>query len=334
VNLTDVSAQNGAERMTQLIRIDASKPQSDALCRAADVIRKGGLVAFPTETVYGLGASALDSAAVGRIFEAKGRPAGNPLIVHVAGDEMLPRVVAEWPSNARKLAQQFWPGPLTLVLPKADGVPDIVTARGATVAVRMPAHPVALGLIRECGLPLAAPSANRSSQLSPTRAEHVMTGLKGRIDLILDAGPTPSGIESTVLDLTTDPPTLLRPGPVSVQQLEEVIGPIRRAPEPSSSLRSPGMMPRHYAPRTPLELFDDRAALNQRATELQQIGEKFGEVTFEDGPMPTDPGGYAARLYDVLHELDERGFDRILVELPPDTAEWFAVRDRLQRAAG
>jgi L-threonylcarbamoyladenylate synthase len=320
--------------MTRLIPIDRASPEFDALNWAADVIRQGGLVAFPTETVYGLGANALDPEAVRRVFEAKERPTANPIIVHVADESMLLRVVADWPLNARTLAQRFWPGPLTLVLQKADEVPDIVTAGGATVAVRMPAHPVALALIRESGLPLAAPSANRSTQLSPTRAEHVLAGLGGRIDLILDAGPTTAGIESTVVDLTTDPPTLLRPGPISVRQIEEAIGPIQRTAGTPATLRSPGMLPRHYAPRTPLELFDDVSRLKQRAAELERSGQTIGLLLLGEGSMPADPPGYSARLYSELHALDARGLARILVQLPPNTDEWLAVRDRLRRAAG
>ncbi len=179
-----------AEHSTRILKIDPQIPDVRLLRLAAEVIHDGGLVAFPTETVYGLGANALDSQAVRRIFEAKGRPANNPVIAHVSDRAMLRQLVKEWPANVERLAEEFWPGPLTLVLPKNDWVPDVVTAGGPTVAVRMPGHPIALGLIRELGLPLAAPSANRSSELSPTRAEHVHAGLDGRIDLILDGGPT------------------------------------------------------------------------------------------------------------------------------------------------
>ena len=192
------------------------------------MLRGGGLAAFPTETVYGLGANALDAAAVARIFAAKGRPANNPLIVHLADAAQVREIAADWPESASRLAERFWPGPLTLVLPRRDIVPDIVTARGPTVAVRVPAHPVAQALLRAAALPLAAPSANRSTELSPTRAEHVLRGLEGRIDLLLDGGPTAGGIESTVLDVTIMPPRLLRPGLIGVAQLEAVIGPLMR----------------------------------------------------------------------------------------------------------
>lgn len=329
-------------RSTPIVTIDAVAPEPQVLRAAAEVIVAGGLVAFPTETVYGLGANALDADAVEKIFAAKGRPAGNPLIVHVNGNAMLRQVVADCPSRAQLLAERFWPGPLTLVLPKGKAIPNIVTAGGTTVAVRTPGHPVALGLIREAGVPLAAPSANRSGEISPTRADHVRAGLDGRIDLILDGGPTANGIESTVLDLTTDPPTLLRPGPVSIAQIEAVIGPIRKNREARGGpLPSPGLMPRHYAPRTPVELHPSRADLESRAEELRHRGGKIGKMTLGGESiaslvhvaMPVGAEAYAGQLYGVLHQLDAMGLDRILIELPPQGDEWLAVHDRLSRAA-
>jgi L-threonylcarbamoyladenylate synthase len=328
-----------------VLAVDPQHPDRATIERAAEVLRQGGLVAFPTETVYGLGASALDPAAVARIFAAKGRPATNPLIVHVPDSDVARRLVASWPERAQRLAEHFWPGPLTLVLPRAAVVPDVVTAGGPTVALRVPAHPVAHALLRACALPLAAPSANRSTQLSPTRAEHVLSGLAERIALVLDAGPTTGGLESTVLDLTTEPPRLLRPGLVTLAQLQEVVGPVAHA-EPSAPqlpARSPGQMAKHYAPRTPLELI----AGNGRAhveTLLHQ-GLRVGWVTFisrAEGAapaaiavvLPDDAQGYSARLYAVLHELDARGLDRIVLDLPPSTDAWLAVHDRLRRAAG
>jgi L-threonylcarbamoyladenylate synthase len=332
-----------SDRPTVVRVIDPIAPDPDVLRAAAETVRAGGLVAFPTETVYGLGANALDAGAVGRIFKAKGRPPTNPLIVHVDGESMLHTVAAAWPPSAARLAERFWPGPLTLVLPKTRTVPDVVTAGGPTVAVRMPAHPVALELIRAAGVPLAAPSANRSSELSPTRAEHVLAGLGGRIDLILDGGPTANGIESTVLSLAGDRPVLLRPGPIPVTDLEDVIGPIERrcvdgTPGP---VPSPGLLARHYAPRTPIEVYADRGRLTDRARKLERGSQRVGCVVIGRGTdlpgvvvvMPADARGYAARLYDELHELDRRGLSRILVELPPETDEWLAVRDRLTRAA-
>jgi L-threonylcarbamoyladenylate synthase len=329
---------------TEVLPLDAEQPDAGAVARAAAVLRAGGLVAFPTETVYGLGANALDAAAVARIFAAKGRPANNPLIVHVAGPADATRVAAAWPDSAALLAGRFWPGPLTLVLPKRPEVHDAVTAGGPTVAVRVPAHPVALALIRAAGVPVAAPSANRSGYISPTRAEHVLKGLDGRIEMVLDAGPVPGGIESTVLDLTGDPPRLLRPGLVTPAQIEAVIGPIAGpapAARPSEQpLPSPGMLSRHYAPRAPLELAEDGG---RRVEELRRADLRVGWLTFEAPPadhaevvavvMPRDAEGYAARLYEALHALDGRGVDRIIVTLPPDSQEWLAVRDRLRRAA-
>ncbi len=328
---------------TEVLPTDAEQPDADAIARAAAVLRAGGLVAFPTETVYGLGANALDAAAVSRIFMAKGRPSNNPLIVHVADAADAARVAASWPATAALLADRFWPGPLTLVLPKRPELPDAVTAGSPTVAVRVPAHAVALALIRAAGTPIAAPSANRSGYISPTRAEHVLHGLAGRIEMVLDAGPVPGGIESTVLDLTSDPPRLLRPGLVSPAEIEAIVGPIvrpmRKEAAPENPLPSPGMLSRHYAPRTPLELAQDDGAA--RVEELRRAGLCVGWLTFGEREiagvtvvtLPCDPDGYAARLYAELHALDGAGLDRIIVARPPDTEEWLAVRDRLRRAA-
>jgi L-threonylcarbamoyladenylate synthase len=331
---------------TEVLSVDPDRPEPDVIARAAAILRAGGLVAFPTETVYGLGANALDATAVQRNFDAKGRPSNNPLIVHVADLAGVRQVATEWPSSADRLAENFWPGPLTFVLPRAPAVPDVVTAGGPTVAVRWPAHPVARALIGAAGFPLAAPSANRSTGLSPTRAEHVLRDLDGRIDLILDGGPTPGGLESTVLDLTTMPPRLLRPGLVTPGQIEAIIGPIDTprtiAAAPEIPSPSPGMQARHYAPRARLELSHgdgwDLVEAHCRA------GRRVGWLTFTRRPgkvpasvklvvMPSDPETYANRLYAVLHALDDSGVDCIVVALPPDTPAWLAVRDRLHRAA-
>jgi L-threonylcarbamoyladenylate synthase len=328
---------------TDVLAVNPEHPEADVIARAAAVLRAAGLVAFPTETVYGLGANALDAAAVARIFAAKGRPANNPLIVHVAAVEEARRLVADWPEIADRLAARFWPGPLTLVLPRCISIPDMVTAGGPTVALRLPAHPVARALITAAGAPLAAPSANASSRLSPTRAEHVLHDLGGRVDLILDGGPTAGGLESTVLDITRTPPRLLRPGLVPPADLEAVIGPVTRrgkaAPE-ATALPSPGLLRRHYAPRARLHCTaDDGRAL---AEELCRRGARVGWLTFaaaEERPgltvvvMPRDPAAYAARLYDTLHSLDAAGVEAIVVAMPPDTDAWLAVRDRLRRAA-
>lgn len=318
--------------MVELLRAD-----SPGVARAAELLRRGRLVAFPTETVYGLGANALEAAAVAGIFAAKGRPSTNPLIVHVAGREQALQVVAEWPEAARRLAERFWPGPLTLVLPRALGVPDAVTAGGPTVGVRVPAHPVALALLHQAGVPVAAPSANRSGQLSPTRAEHVMEGLGDWIDAIVDGGPTTGGIESTVLGLVGTP-RLLRPGLVSVADIEAVIGPIEQRPvQAKGPLPSPGLLERHYAPRTPLSVSEDAVELCRR---LLAEGVAVGLLTHAEAAegvvverLPAEPVGYAAGLYDALHRLDRMGLGRIVVTAVPDGEAWLAVRDRLRRAA-
>ena len=241
------------------------QPDAASIALAADILRGGGLVAFPTETVYGLGADACDERAVARIYAAKGRPPTNPIIVHTHDGSSARALTTAWPPQADALAKRFWPGPLTLVLPKSHAIPAIVTAGGPTVAVRVPAHPVALALLRAAGIPLAAPSANRSFALSPTRCEHVLRDLDGRVDLVIDGGPTPGGIESTVLDVTDSPACILRPGLVSRADIEAVIGRIEYAATPAAGrhggeapamdavghepLCSPGMLARHYAPR-------------------------------------------------------------------------------------
>jgi L-threonylcarbamoyladenylate synthase len=327
--------------------IDVRDPESlaEVLPRAAEALRAGGLVAFPTETVYGLGANALDAAAVARIFTAKGRPASNPVIVHLAGADDAPAIVSAWPDEAARLAEHFWPGPLTLVLPRGAGVPDVVTAGGPTVAVRVPAHPVARELIRLAGVPVAAPSANRSNRLSPTLAVHVLRDLDGRIDLILDGGPTAGGIESTVLDLSRRPPRLLRPGLIEPAALEAIIGLVERGATTGERevLPSPGMLARHYAPRTPMELV---AGGEERVRELSQAGLRVAWVVWFDVDekalpvgvrvvrLPDDAAGYAAQLYQALHGLDVSGVERIVAAMPPEGEEWLGVRDRLRRATG
>jgi len=291
-----------------------------SLQRAAELIRAGRLVAFPTETVYGLGANALDAEAVARIFAAKGRPRTSPLIVHVASLEMARELAAAWPDSAEKLAGRYWPGPLTLVVPKCAIIPDIVTAGLPTVGLRMPAHPLALELIRAAGVPIAAPSANRFTELSPTAAEHVHRELA---DYVLDGGPARVGIESTVLSLAAEP-LLLRPGVIPLPALEEIIGPVAIAEQPDVGPHaSPGMHARHYRPHTPLYLLSAAAPSPPGRGAWLRIGEE----------MPADPLAYAAALYDALHRLDSAGFDWIAVERPPDTPEWAGVLDRLRRAA-
>ena len=319
-----------------------------ALERAAGILVAGGLVAIPTETVYGLAANALDDQAVAAIYRAKGRPAGNPLIVHVADTEMARTLAADWPAAAAALAARFWPGPLTLVVPRGGRIPSIVTGGGETVALRCPDHPLARRLIAKAGVPLAAPSANRSEAVSPTTAQHVLAGLGNRIDLILDGGPCARGIESTVVDCTTSPPRVLRPGPLVAGELVGVVPGITATGQSEAGpVRSPGQAARHYAPRTPLELTDDPCG---RVTQLLAGGGRVGWLALDTEdprvrelaasrdliivPMPADPQAYAARLYATLHALDQRPLDRIVVDAPPDLEAWLAIRDRLVRAGG
>ncbi|MCX6622694.1 MAG: L-threonylcarbamoyladenylate synthase [Acidobacteria bacterium] len=305
----------------------------DEFAEAGRLLRAGRLVAFPTETVYGLGANALDPQAVGRIFAAKGRPSTSPLIAHVDSVEMARQLVTFWPEAASVLARRFWPGPLTLILPKQPSVPDVVTAGLSTVGLRMPAHPVALRLIGEAGVPIAAPSANRFTQLSPTTAEHVRRNLGDRVDLILDGGPSEIGIESTVISLAAEPPLLFRPGVISRAQLEAVIGPVAlpgSEPRAAQAHASPGLARRHYSPRTPLLLAGEGPLPGGRGAYLYYSRSRQAALV---RTMPGDPVPYAATLYAILHALDDEGLDWIAVEQPPDTTEWAAVNDRLRRAA-
>lgn len=303
-------------------------PDPTVVREAAEVLRGGGLVAFPTETVYGLGANALDAAAVTRVFAAKGRPPTNPLIVHVAERSQAVSLTPEWTPAAEKLAVAFWPGPLTLVLKKRPDLPDVVTAGGPTVAVRVPAHPVALALLKECGLPVAAPSANRSGELSPTTADHVRTSLADRIDVLLDGGPCPGGLESTVADVSGDGVKVLRPGLISVARLEAVVGLVTLGVVTGGPLPSPGLLTKHYSPRTALEVADTPDEVEFLANLYETAGLKVARYT-----PPPDPATAAASLYADLHTLEAGGFDRIIALLPPDADEWRAVRDRLTRAA-
>ena len=319
-------------------------PEHAVLVRAAEVLRSGGLVAFPTETVYGLGGDALSRDAVRRIFQAKGRPPTNPLIVHVADATLARAVVAWWPEDAERLARAFWPGPLTLVLPRGEGVPDEVTGGLDAVGVRVPAHPVALGLLQVARLPVAAPSANRYMQISPTTADHVIASLGDGVDLVLDSGPTRVGIESTVLDLTREVPTVLRPGGLSLAALRQVVPAVvlLEGDGGGAPLASPGLHPRHYAPRARLEVLPTAEALRARASELTTMGERVGVIIRTEPRqleaavierLPDDAEGYGARLYAALHDLDAGGVSVALVEAPPGSEPWVAVRDRLRRAA-
>lgn len=325
-----------------LIPVDPASPDPAALAPAAETLRRGGLVAFPTETVYGLGAHALDPAAVARIYAAKGRPGYNPLIVHVADAAAARSLAAAWPAEADALAAAFWPGPLTLVLPRDTSVPDSVTAGLPSVALRVPAHPVAHALLRAAGIPVAAPSANRSTEVSPTTAGHVARSLGDRVDVIVDGGPCPVGIESTVLSLAGAVPTLLRPGTISVDDLRPVVGEVAMPsadPHATAARPSPGMMDRHYAPRAELRLFNDPArvpsdATGKTAALVMTDAARAGLPASVDAmAMPADPAAYASRLYALLHELDDAGYARVWVQQPPDTPAWAGVRDRLRRAS-
>ena len=326
-------------------------PTPENIQAASRALRTGALVAFATETVYGLGANALDAQAVARIFEVKGRPATNPLIVHVADEQAARAITRDWPRQAELLARAFWPGPLTLVLERQAHIPDIITAGLSSVGVRVPGHPIALALLRAASLPVAAPSANRSEALSPTRAEHVLHSLgsflDGELDMILDGGPCAVGIESSVLDLTQSPPVLLRPGAISRAQIEAHIGAIRllgeESTEPDKPRASPGLMARHYAPRARAVRFESRAQLEAALAQKQasKYLPRLGVVTLEDFEAPAHGQAralgnraeeYASRLYETLHQLDEAGCEEIWVEMPPEREEWRAIRDRLARA--
>ena len=309
-------------------------PTAAEIDRAANLLRAGGLVAIPTETVYGLGANALDAEAVARIYAVKRRPPTSPLIVHVDSIEMAQSLVAAWPEDAALLARKFWPGPLTIVLPKTSAIPTIVTAGLPSVGLRMPAHPVALALIRAAGVPLAAPSANRFTELSPTTADHVRRSLDGDVDFILDGGPCAVGIESTVLSLLEPQPVLLRPGCISRHDLESVIGPIDAASNPTAGAHpAPGMHARHYSPRTSLFLISNGELPEKgRGIYLQHTRPPLRRH-ISTIKMPSASADYGAALYSKLHEADEANLDWIAVDLPPNTPEWEAVQDRLRRAA-
>lgn len=293
--------------------------------KAAQILRSGGLVVFPTETVYGLGANARDPEAIGKIYALKGRPATSPLIVHVASIEQARQLAAEWLPEADRLARQYWPGPLTLVVPKKPIIPESVTAGLPTVGLRMPRHPVALALLREAGVPIAAPSANRFTQLSPTTAQHVREAFGDETPFLLDGGPCEVGLESTVIAVTKDGLEVLRPGMAFVDEAA--------AAEESSeeAHRAPGQHKKHYSPRTRV-LLVSRGFL-PREGRGAYLWLAYNASAAHKLRMPERPEDYAAQLYSTLHELDRESYDWIAVELPPDTPEWAAIRDRLTRAA-
>jgi L-threonylcarbamoyladenylate synthase len=335
-----------AECVTRVVAIDPNAPDRAVIAEAASVIRAGQLVSFPTETVYGLGADGLNPVALGRIYAVKGRPPDNPLILHLASRDQLPLVAADVPTIAERLIQTFWPGPLTLVLPKTPRVPDVATAGLPTVAVRMPAHPVALALIDAADTPLAAPSANRSGLPSPTTAQHAVDDLQGRVPLVLDAGPTRIGLESTVLDVTCLPPVILRPGGLSREAIETVVGHLQDSANLAQRRRSPGTRYRHYSPRARVWLLEDPQPreLEAAVADALQRGERVGCLLhrLEAAHLPpcvqvirlsASLADYAQGLFSALRELDGLGLDVIIVEGVQEHGLGMAVMDRLRRAA-
>ena len=342
---------------TEIIKLDKFKIEMDKLHYAADVLREGGLVAFPTETVYGLGANALDPAAVQKIFTAKGRPSDNPLIVHISDRQALSELVNIIPDNAYEVMKCFWPGPITLVLEKSPNVPDIITAGLNTVAVRMPSHPIALALIKEAGIPIAAPSANTSGKPSPTDASHVIEDLTGRVDVILDGGPTAIGLESTVLDLTEKTPVILRPGGVTIEQLREILGKVETDPALKEKdvigliPKSPGMKYTHYSPKADVIIIEGRLEavvqkINSLCRQYAIQGILVGVLTTEQTKGlylskeiicmgdRENPVTIAANLFRAMREFDQRGVRVILAEAVEASGIGMAIMNRMSKAAG
>lgn len=346
------------EVKTQVITIDPMNINKEKLDPAAQALKTGKVVAFPTETVYGLGANALDTTAVQEVFKAKGRPSDNPLIVHIADRKSLQELVREIPAKAVPLMDKLWPGPLTLVMKKSGRIPDIITAGLDTVAVRMPEHPVALELIRQSGLPIAAPSANVSGKPSPTTAQHVLEDLHDRIELIVDAGSCRVGLESTVLDMTVEPPVLLRPGGITPKQIEEIIGPIEMDKTILGKVtadnvpKSPGMKYKHYSPKAHVIIVNSKnidaqcAKVAELAREHKAAGKKVGicateqtvsqYMEFETISMGdrTAPETIASNLFAILREFDHRGVDVILAEGVSQSGVGLAIMNRMVKAAG
>lgn len=320
------------------------------LVEAAKALKEDQVVAFPTETVYGLGANAYSTKAVEKIFQAKGRPSDNPLIIHIAEEKTLFDIAEEVPDSAMRLIQTFWPGPLTVILPKKGPLSPLVTAGLNTVGIRMPAHPIALELIRLAGVPLAAPSANRSGKPSPTKGSHVLKDLEHRIAGIVDAGPTGVGVESTVVDCTTQPVTLLRPGGVTLSQLKAVLGEVDVDPHLShneSAPKSPGMKYKHYAPEAPLILVKGKEELKAHIREAHKKGKKVGVLTTEENKEEytdadeivlcgrrSDLFSVAQAVYDSLRQFDELKVDLILSETFPQEGVGEAIMNRLFKASG
>lgn len=332
--------------MAEVLATDTPELFRAAVARAAELLRAGQVVALPTETVYGLAANALDADAVARIFEIKGRPAYNPIIVHVDSVAMARRCAAKWPVIADRLAEAFWPGPLTVVVTKSETIPPIVTAGGPTVGVRWPSHPLIQGVISVCNFPLAAPSANRSSEISPTTAEHVRKSIGDRVPLIVDGGASQVGIESTVLDITVEPPRVLRPGMIHTESLLAVTDELADATTAGTShLKSPGLLLKHYAPKAKVLLWSwqNDAELKTKLTQLLQEPNKIQIIAHTRIPLasdlprvsviPHDDEAFARALYAELHRADETGAAVIIIEQVPNEPTWQAISDRLRRAA-
>lgn len=339
------------EKKTKAIVLKAIDPQEieSAVDEAVKLLKSGEVVALPTETVYGLAANAFNPDAVAKIFAIKGRPSNNPIIVHVSSIAMAKKCVRQWTTEATKLANNFWPGPLTIVLPKSETIPSIVTAGGDTVGIRFPSHPVIQKVIEKCGFPLAAPSANISSRVSPTTAEHVLKQLGDRIKLIIDGGPCKVGIESTVFDLACDPPRVLRPGIIHEESLFAALG--KKKPSmlieegKNGALRSPGLLKKHYAPLAKLFCLEWQTAeeLIEKMSEIGCIPEYTRILAFSDAPlnlkswnitlMPRKATAYARALYAELHRCDEEGARWIIIQTPPRLPQWEAIHDRLRRAS-
>jgi L-threonylcarbamoyladenylate synthase len=333
---------------TTVLNIETTAHFETAASESVRLLKQGQLVALPTETVYGLAANAFNPAAVQSIYKVKGRPPQNPIIIHISSLAMARACLAAWPSSAEILARQFWPGPLTLVLPKSTLIPDIVTAGGQTVGVRFPLHPFTRRVIELCDFPLAAPSANPANQVSPTAAHHVLQSLGGKIPLIVDAGPTSVGIESTVLDLSGELPVVLRPGMISARQIAAALDAkvsIATSSEPGP-LKSPGQLHKHYSPRARLLVtaWNNDSELARIAQATVTPAKQIHVITHEHIPhsnpfariaiIPHDAEAYARAIYAELHRSDELGAALILVELPPSGEEWDGIRDRLLRASG
>jgi len=343
---------------TRILRVDPSNPEVELIKLASNIIKRGGTVAFPTETVYGLGADALNSEAVMKIFRAKERPPDNPIIVHISSKEEIGRLAADVPEEVAELTERFWPGPLTIVLKASGIVPRVTTGGLDTVAIRMPSHKVALALIRESEVPIAAPSANLAGRPSPTTAEHVIEDLSGRVDLILDAGPTNVGVESTVIDMTKNPPVILRPGGTTSEELRKVLSrlwlhqSVRAAKEIKvEHPLSPGMKYRHYAPKAEMILVEGEREATMRkvreiAGEYERTGKCVGILTFEEGKIAYDQAIVkslgsrsdlkmaAKRVFGLLREFDRDGVDVIVAEAMPEKGLGLAIMNRLKKASG